>query len=172
MTSFSIQTHRGRIGTALTAFLLLGLFAGATYGEIAFATSKPFTLDLRSEGFRDWLATFYSQEDLQDAQVTGSRVDTDGDGSGNLFEYLAKLDPSDLNSNLRLYFIVDPPMRLRLGPRMEGVEYALEYSVDLASWSTVDDLVPVAGAEELEAALTLVSQPSFFRVVVSRAEAP
>ncbi len=95
-------------------------------------------------------ATFTSNE-LADSAISGDESDPDGDGLGNLWEYAFGWNPhvadaGDVMAILRDYSGIPPAdydatFRFQRRKVADGVDYRIEGSTDLATWSDADRYV-------------------------------
>lgn len=150
----------------LLAAALLAIVSGFQLqaGE-SVAESSSLTVDLRSQAFKDWLANYYSNGEIQDAAITDSILDTDGDGDSNYFEYLAKQSPTDNLERYRIY-VSDPTNgTLRIGPISDPEKTQVEYSTRLEFW------IPVLEAyQSLEDNYLVIELANFPEAVFFRAQ--
>ena len=90
---------------------------------------------MADDSWQVWLEDHFSGEQLSDANFVGDLADPDGDGQNNRFEFLAKMDPMDRESRLRLDFAGESKDWLRLEPVVDGIAYEIQTSDDLVSWN-------------------------------------
>ena len=124
-------------------------------------------VDFRSETFLTWLRVYYDEASISDVRVTDSIADSDGDGSSNYFEFLAKLNPIDSDLRFRIYFADEAKEQLRFGPSMDGVSYEIQYSSDLEAWTTIEANLYQPIGEEIQIDTSSIPSPSFYRAIVS-----
>ena len=135
-------------------------------GEIVYSDSNEVVLDLRTQAFKDWLAIYYSSEEVNDAAYGSLGSDGDKDGYNNQFEYLADTDPSDFWSVFEIFFFIDETISLRVSPPSERAGYLLSYSNDLELWQTADSLLPEHVGDELIFDISGFPDSTFFRIIL------
>lgn len=93
MTIAGTPTEPGEYEIVLFAYKTISRQAG---------TTAPYTLTLAVEGsaspFEEFLAGFYSGDDLLDPLIVGPNADPDADGIDNQMEFVLDLDPSTPDS--------------------------------------------------------------------------
>jgi len=109
MTIAGTPTKPGEYEIVLFAYRFMSRQAG---------TTAPYTLTLTVEGsaspFEEFLAGFYSGDDLLNPLIVGPSADPDADGIDNAMEFVLDLDPSSPDSMPGM-IVVDPsdPQMLR-----------------------------------------------------------
>jgi hypothetical protein len=102
------------------------------------------------ESYQQWLAGFYSADVLMDPQFAGYSADPDHDGKSNLLEYFHGSDPSNAIESphwLKINTIttggnVTWQIEFSKIPDLPGIEWTIEYSSDLQSWTPLPDSTP------------------------------
>ena len=89
--------------------------------------------------FEAFKAFFFTEGEILDPIISGQDADPDGDGLSNYFEFLAWLDPTQLDSRVSYEFGFDPSRTLHFSPLFESVNWAIETSIDLLNWTAVSE---------------------------------
>lgn len=137
-------------GTPTEAGELQVTITGYRFSNQSGQTTEPFLLNLNIDPgeepltpYEEFVATFWSGEDLNDPLLVGANSDSDGDGIQNVMEFVLDLDPtkSDVLSGV---FGVDPadPQKVRyeipLNIAAGAVAVSFQEGSDLnADWADV-----------------------------------
>jgi hypothetical protein len=110
--------------------------------------------------YRSWAKDFFNEAGLADLTISGPNADPDKDRWPNILEYVTGTDPLDGRSVGQVEIHGNPgepgvvaEVRVLL-QRLEGVDYGLDVSMDLASW---EDAGAGAGTE---GGIRLVTAPT------------
>lgn len=133
------------------------------------AAPPPGTLaaDTDADGMADWWEVLNGLV----VGINDAALDPDGDGMTNGQEYLARTDPHDSASALRLTAtLVGSGLRLSFEAQAD-LAYTVQYNLNLgsANWQPWQQIPPAAINRIVTLTNTLVSQPRFFRILATQA---
>lgn len=148
---------------------------GASLGSIAQASVLILNDDF---AFEQFLADFFTQEELANNLIAGEEADPDGDGFDNLTEYAFGLNPREASSALQIEITsIDNSVAEIVYRRSDGddLDFTVENSSDLQIWTTVgtisETLTPIAeGIETAEITVPADSERRFYRLLATRAD--
>ncbi len=120
--------------------------------------------------YNAWLSQFFSEDQLQNPDVTEASADPDGDKLSNDFEFLAKLNPSDPNSKLYFNFTDDTAETLIISPVSPGVNWTVRSSTDLSIWTPIKPELYQLISNEIQIDLQAFLPATFFQMTLTPAE--
>lgn len=102
-----------------------------------------------SLAYPDWLASHFTEPELEDPSITGTDADPDHDGKSNLAEFNDATDPdvSDQAASVALHFGSEQTVAIRVRKQAGDVSTVSQYSFDLDDWQS---LAPQASLRSIE----------------------
>jgi len=128
--------------------------------------------------FEQFLASFFTETELANTNISGEFADPDNDGIDNLTEYAFALNPSvpNLPPSPQLILNEDSTLTIRYQRSNENdLNFVIKKSPDLMEWSEVDSIseiiTPIGdGVEASESILQKTLKQHYFRIEATRAE--
>lgn len=124
----------------------------ATDFSLSAGSSASATATIQDKPFDAWRFTRFTTEELTDTAVSGDSGDPDADGLPNLLEYALGADPksSDAVVHTPAAGIDDGHLTLSYthSATATDITYSVEWSPDLATWSTGPGVVETSGSTD------------------------
>lgn len=95
---------------------------------------------LDSIAYADWSALVFTEAQRADPEIAGEEADPDGDGLGNLLEWILQTDPlapTDLAARTFAFSAAAPRIAFQQLAEFNSATLAVEISTDLQSWSDI-----------------------------------
>ena len=115
-------------------------------------TASSATITLQDKPYDAWRFEHFTTEELADVTVSGLSADPDADGQPNLLEYALGADPRspDASEHLPAVSIASDHLNLTYTrpTTLADITYTVEWSADLASWSTGNSVTETLGSTD------------------------
>lgn len=119
----------------------------ATNGFSSDTTSNAATLSVITAAKAAWLQNHFTSAELADSNISGDNADPDFDMINNFYEYSFDLDPKLGQGNFLTPELVDGKLRLVFQAPRDELDYKVEGSTALQSWSTQGVTIQQVGTE-------------------------
>jgi hypothetical protein len=146
-------------------------------GELTVQDEVKISVAGQVDPLAEWKGQHFSGAELDDPAISGNDADPDGDGCGNLEEFLAGTDPRDGNSYLHVQSIVtesdEAVLKFSASPERSYSIQARE-ALGAGSWLSILDLSPQSSGADLviRDPVTPERQKRFYRVVTPQQRNP
>lgn len=140
-------------------------FPDASLGYLSL-THMPIQTFAEAGDYATWQLQLFTEGEILDPEIAGPDADPDGDKLDNRFEFLAKLNPVDGSSTIRYVFSTVPSEQLTISPLFEGVNWELQSSPDLQTWTAVSAETYEVVGNEVRVDLESFLPNTFFQIVL------